>query len=204
MKNRYKESDFNLDDIKILDEDLYVHKRFKDIEFNDDLIGISFDDCEFINCTFKGKVKNCSFFNVKFYKCEISNIMFINNGIHYTLFDTCHLVGINFIDSKIKNSEFVNSHMRFGSLSTTELKEVDFKECNMMEFRFFDISFEKNILFDNCNLEDLEVSGTSLKDVDVRSSNIDGIRVSVNDVKGLIVTEVQAISLIYLLGIVIK
>ena len=80
----------------------------------------------------------------------------------------------------------------------------DFIECNLEQASFSEIKFNKGIEFSQCNIVDAEFMDTNLKGVDVSSSKIEGIRVSPVNVKGMIVNEVQAIDLIYLLGIVIK
>ena len=45
---------------------------------------------------------------------------------------------------------------------------------------------------------------TNLKGIDFTTSNIEGIVVSIKDLKGAIVSEMQAIELAKLLGIIIK
>ena len=43
-----------------------------------------------------------------------------------------------------------------------------------------------------------------LKDIDLSNSNIEGIAVSIEDIKGAIINQFQAIDLMYLLGVKIK
>jgi len=62
----------------------------------------------------------------------------------------------------------------------------------------------KKIVFNNCNLEETEIYKMSLEKLDLSSCNISKIMVSVNDLKGLIVSVDQALSLSLLLGIKIK
>ena len=45
---------------------------------------------------------------------------------------------------------------------------------------------------------------TSLKGIDLSDSNIDGIAVSIENIKGAIINQFQAIDLLYLIGVKIK
>ena len=45
---------------------------------------------------------------------------------------------------------------------------------------------------------------TSLKDIDLSDSNIAGISVQLEDIKGAIINEFQAVDLLYLLGVKLK
>ena len=49
-----------------------------------------------------------------------------------------------------------------------------------------------------------QFSNTHLTGIDLSSCDIEGIAVSLNDVKGLVITQMQALNLLYLLGIKIK
>ena len=73
--------------------------------------------------------------------------------------------------------------MQNSSISEVKLKNVNFKEND----------FENSQLF-----------RTNLKSIDFRTCNIGGIIVGLEDIKGMIVNNMQAIQLSKLLGIVIK
>ena len=49
-----------------------------------------------------------------------------------------------------------------------------------------------------------QIFKTSLKNIDLSNSFIDGIVISIEDIKGAIINEYQAINLISLLGVKIK
>ena len=62
----------------------------------------------------------------------------------------------------------------------------------------------KNVCFDNVNLVYTRFLKTSLKDIDLSSCQIEGISISVEDIKGAIINHLQAIDLLYLIGVKVK
>lgn len=204
MKVRYKDYKMILEEATLIDDDIMLNKRFNNVTFKKNIIGTSFDNCEFINCTFECQIKRATFFNCKFEKCEMSNIIFEDVGIHSSLYDGIHAVGTNYINCKIKNTIFNNCHMKLSIFSGVTFKSVDIVESNMSQSNIAATFFQSEVLFDHSLLVESEVFGSSLMGVDVTTSNIEGLIISPQDVKGMIVTEAQAIDLINLLGVVIK
>ena len=62
----------------------------------------------------------------------------------------------------------------------------------------------KNIYFNNANLRQAQFFKTSLKNIDLSNSQIEGIAISLEDIKGAIIDQIQAIDLLYLIGVKIK
>ena len=59
----------------------------------------------------------------------------------------------------------------------------------------------KNINFKEADLRGTQFFKTSLSGIDLSNSNIDQIAVSLEDIKGAKINQMQAIDLIYLLGV---
>lgn len=200
--NRYEEPS-NLQVSMDLEDSIITYKYFKDIKITYPLRGISFDNCVFENCTFVADIKNCTFFNTKFSKCEMSNIMFMSVGFHSCLIEKCHMVGINYVDTKIKNTDILGNHMKLSILSHTYLDKCIFKDINMSSSSFDGVYFDENT-FEEVDMREAEIYNTDMAGVDITGCNIDGIKIQPDNVRGMIVNEVQAIELINILGVVIK
>lgn len=69
---------------------------------------------------------------------------------------------------------------RNGSLQENKVKNINFKEADLRGTQFFK---------------------TSLSGIDLSNSNVDQIAVSLEDIKGAKINQMQAIDLIYLLGV---
>lgn len=73
--------------------------------------------------------------------------------------------------------------MQNSSISEAKLKNIKLEDNDFLNSQFFK---------------------TNLSNIDFTTCNIEGIIVDIKDVKGMIVNEIQAISLAKLLGIIIK
>lgn len=62
----------------------------------------------------------------------------------------------------------------------------------------------KNIYFENVDLCRTQFYKTSLKDIDLSSCKIEEIAISIEDIKGAIIDQFQAIDLLYLIGVKLK
>ena len=62
----------------------------------------------------------------------------------------------------------------------------------------------KNIIFRQADLTQSQFFKTSLNGMDFSDSTIEGIAVSLEDIKGAIINQFQAIDLLYLIGVKIK
>ena len=62
----------------------------------------------------------------------------------------------------------------------------------------------KNIYFEKADLTQAMISKTSFKNIDLSDSIIEGIAISIENIKGAIINQFQAIDLLYLIGVKIK
>ena len=82
--------------------------------------------------------------------------------------------------SNLREIFFNNTSIRSGSLQENKVKNINFKEADLTGTQFFK---------------------TSLNGIDLSNSNIDQIAVSLEDIKGAKINQMQAIDLMYLLGV---
>ena len=113
------------------------------------------------------------------------------------------MTGDNFIDARLYNISFVESNLNYANFTTASIENVSFKDTVLRNSNFQENKF-KNIIFKNADLTQSQFFKTSLRNIDLSESIIDGIILSVEDIKGAIINEFQAIDLITLLGVKIK
>ena len=58
--------------------------------------------------------------------------------------------------------------------------------------------------FKKADLSQAQFFKTSLKDIDISDANIEGIAISIEDIKGAIIDQMQALDLLYLIGVKIR
>ena len=66
------------------------------------------------------------------------------------------------------------------------------------------IQYFQNIYYEKSDLTQAMFSKTSLKNIDLSDSVIEGIAISIDDIKGALINQFQAIDLLYLIGVKIK
>lgn len=202
-KSSYFVEPDNLEEANIIGDTLVSNKIFKNVTFEEEIQNISFDNCVFEGCKFLANLNKCVFFNVRFTKCDFSNIIILLSGIHSSLFITCNMIGTNICDSKIKKCELKDNNMRYAMMSSVTLDNTKLIENNMVDGRFDQVMISNIELVKN-DFSRMEIIRTPMNGVDVTSSKIDELRISSDMVNGMIVNEVQAIELVSILGIIIK
>ena len=98
-------------------------------------------------------------------------------------FEECNMNYANFNMSNIRDTEFKSCGLNSSSFNEVKLKEVTYKETSLIRAQFVE---------------------TPLKNIDLSTSNIEGILIKIQELKGLIVNDIQAIQLSKILGIIIK
>ncbi len=201
INKRFSEPTF-IESAKTLDNETITYKRFSDQTFSQEISNITFENCLFENCQFVGSIKNCTFYNVRFTKCDMANCLIERCGFHATLLEQDRMIGINIVDTIFKNVDILNSLMRLANFSSVTMNDVVLKDTNLTQSYFDSLTFI-HLNLENVDLSRSEFVNTPLKNLDVRSSVISEIIVDPQMVKGMIVTEVEAIELIDILELTI-
>ncbi len=160
---------------------------------------VIFKGSTFIGCSFK----RAELVDVRFENCDLSNVNLENAIIHRVEFVNCKIIGINLSESNLRNVSFHQCNGKYGFFGFSNLKEVKFNECDLSLSDFKESIFSK-VGFCYSNISECQMAGTKLKDIDLTSCNIEGIGIRIEDLKGAIVSPIQAVSLSSLMGIVIK
>lgn len=198
-----RESDVRFEDI--LQEEEVCERVFRKEsvaganESNLSLIHCIFDHVIFSECRFCG----AQLTDVRFENCDLSNVDFSDSMLYRVEFVGCKLMGTNLSDCVFNQVLFYHCNARYVNFSMGKMKHVLFAhsdlQCGSMEScRFVPVAF------DTCNLTEAEFSRTPLKGIDFRSSQVAGIRLGIGDLKGVVVSSLQALELTRFLGLVVK
>ena len=202
----------NLKEENILNKIIIIHKNegldindflFKNVEEEIEQYKVEFKECQFINCTIKGKIEKSFFTNVLFENCDLSNISFNECIFSKVTFKNCKLIGDFFIETKINNVYFEECNMKYCNFTMSRIKDVVFDNIILDNTYFNEVKFD-NIKFEKCSLTSSEFFKTKLKGIDLSNSEIDGLSTTLEELKGLSVNQIQALELSKLLGIIIK
>lgn len=93
--------------------------------------------------------------------------------------------------------------MNYINLAMASIERVLFNN-DLLRNSIFQDNKIKNIEFIKSDLTQAQFFHTKLKDIDLSDSIIEGIAVSIDDIKGAIINQFQATDLLYLLGVKLK
>lgn len=165
---------------------------------------VCFERISFSNVVFSSAaLKLAEFTDVCFENCDFSNADLSGAIIHRTEFINCKLVGFNLSDATLQNVSMQGCNGKFALLSYTRLKRVVFKDSILDNSNLQNSSLDK-VKFLECSLCLSQVSGTGLSGIDLCSCNTEGMGVQPENLKGAIVSPVQAVQFSRLLGLVVK
>ena len=82
----------------------------------------------------------------------------------------------------------------------TSMENVLFENIVLRNSNFQENNL-KNVYFKKVDLTQAQIFKTSLKNIDLSESIIEGIAVSIEDIRGASINQFQAVDLLYLIGV---
>lgn len=113
------------------------------------------------------------------------------------------MLGLSLPDAVLDHAEFSGCTCRFLSLSAAKLKAVRFAGCDCSDGSFQECTL-KSVQFGGCNLSRSDFLHTPLKGINLTDDEIGGIVLSGPELRGAVVTMMQACDLSRYLGLVIQ
>lgn len=190
--------------------DRYKEEKIELFRFeNQEQSGIEIYDVDFEHCEFNkitllnSKIEKATFKDVIFNNCNFSNTSFMNTTFIRCEFNYCKLEGSNFAEGILHNVSFSETNAKYLNLSLASLDKVAF-ENTILRNSYFQENKLKEVQFKKADLTQAQFFKTSLKNIDISDAAIEGIAISIDDVRGAIVDQMQALDLLYLIGVKIK
>lgn len=141
--------------------------------------------------------------DTRFVNCDFSNTTFSKASMHRVEFINCKMTGVNFDESVMKHIKFQESLLNFSGIHESKLENVSFEETRFVTADFFNVKF-KNIEFEKCDLTESRFIDTSLSGVDISASYFESMSIKREDLEGCIVSSLQAVQMVTLMGLVVK
>lgn len=193
------EKEINEVDGKI-ENKIIEHQNLENIEIYDfEFKVVKFSKCNIMN----SKLEKITFMDVIFDNCNFSNTSFQASSFIRCEFINCKLSGCDFTETIQNNVIYKETNAGYSNFSLSRLNNILFDDT-ILRNAYFQEDIFKNVYFQKADLVQAQFFKTSLKNIDLSSSFIDGIVISLEDIKGAIINEYQAINLIGLLGVKIK
>ncbi|MBM7689617.1 hypothetical protein BCR24_12670 [Enterococcus ureilyticus] len=141
--------------------------------------------------------------NVIFDHCDLSNTEWIGASFHQVHFRQCKLTGTNFAESYLRDCLFEDCLADYTSFSATNQKVVEFKKTSLNNTEFVEVMYN-NLLLDQCSVTGSNWFHTKLAALDLTTCTFERIAFSQELLKGLKVTQEQAITIAAGLGLIIE
>jgi uncharacterized protein YjbI with pentapeptide repeats len=115
----------------------------------------------------------------------------------------CRMVGWRASEGSLRNVLIKGCSAIGAQFWSTSFKHVRFENCILRDadFQRADLS---GVVFDKCDLSNAKMADAKLLGADLRGSTIEGVRLGLKELQGVIVDMEQAISIARLLGVVVK
>ncbi|WP_294629558.1 pentapeptide repeat-containing protein [uncultured Bacteroides sp.] len=164
----------------------------------------SFANCTFRNLAFSEcKFRSCQLTDVRFENCDLSNLSFAGSSLYRVEFIACKLLGTNLSEATINHMLLHDCHAGYINLSMSKMNQVRFAHSQLRNGSLNDCRFS-SVAFDSCDLVEADFLHSSLRGIDLSTSRINGITLNIGDLKGAVITSLQAMDLLPLLGVIIK
>ncbi|WP_348920811.1 pentapeptide repeat-containing protein [Enterococcus rotai] len=194
------ETDFISLDDEVIIEGMVL--KDQDLSYQD-VRNLVFRECQFEKITMnRNHLERFECSNVIFDHCDLSNTEWIGASFHQVHFRQCKLTGTNFAESYLRDCLFEDCLADYSSFSATNQKVVQFKRTSLNDTEFVELAWN-HLLFDSCSLTGSNWFHTKLADLDLTKSTFEKIAFSQELLKGLKVTQEQAITIAAGLGLVI-
>jgi fluoroquinolone resistance protein len=164
-----------------------------------------FDECVFTDCTFTGtRFEKCRFLFCKFDKCDLSNVVPMNNEFRETKFTNCKAIGIDWTRAgKIKELSFVECLVNYSNFRFLKMKKTVIRKCEAKDVDFIEADLTDSI-FRSTNLEHSTFFKTNLTNVDFSKATNYTIDVNNNTLKKTRFSLPEALSLLSNLDIIVE
>lgn len=167
------------------------------------MAGFDVQQCLFTQCQlWHADVRATSFVDCAFIACDFSNSDFSKTVFHRCEFKDCKLMGADFSRSYLRNVLFENCLASDSNWNQSDQALVNYTSCRMENASIGESKW--NVGLDGCDVTHAYLLGTSLSGIDFSSCEIGGFVVDMNQLKGCMVSAMQAADLIQLLGVVVK
>jgi uncharacterized protein YjbI with pentapeptide repeats len=169
----------------------------------DNLKGLDVLKCRFVKCDFSECcLEMAGFREVVFEACDFSNCDFSKASFQRTLFQGCKLMGADFIEGSLRQVRFCDVSGGYLNFSDSRVQDTAFEKSRLPNAAFSRCKLAAS--FNVCDLSQCLFQQTPLKDIDLRTCQLQGIQITLPDLRGAIVTPMQAADMATLLGLVIK
>lgn len=184
------------------DDGRFIDIEFTNMSFNTHFC-VEFNGCTFNRVNFIGDLTKVKFVDCMFSHCDLSNHDLSQSLFMRVLFEHCKGTGSCFRKSKFKYTTIKSGSFPLSDFSESHFEYVRIHDCNLSESAF-QACQQSNFETRNVDFTLVDFTSTALSKIDLSGCKIQGIRLSSNLLKGLVLDAHQTVGLAALLGVIVK
>ena len=136
-------------------------------------------------------------------RCDLANLRVQRCGVHHVRFVDCRLTGSFFTDCDFRDVIFTDCIGRYLNCYGTSFRDCLMQRCDFSEGVFAQTKWKRSGM-DACTMIRADFSGLSVDRLDVSNSKIEGALFRLEQLKGITVSSMQALSFAKMLGLEVK
>jgi uncharacterized protein YjbI with pentapeptide repeats len=141
--------------------------------------------------------------DVRFTVCDLSQGEWDEGFVWRGEFIESRLLGWRASKAHLRDVRFTECNANYAMLPSAKCETVRFERCLLQHASFVDADL-RGVVFDRCDLTDASFQGANLTGADLRGSTLDGARIGIKEMRGMIVDLHQAAVLVQMLGGIVK
>ena len=186
-------------------DEVQAEETYVDCHFSYSSEVLRFDGVTFKNCQFEqSDFSHSEWTDCRFINCQFLNNDFSDSFFFRTEFEKCQLMGTNFADNSWKKVKIIDSKADYFNVSGSKLADCRLVAVGLHEAYFQEVKITGGLVFEKCDLSGSDFLQTRLKNVDFSSSYFETLLLSVDKLKGCIISPMQAQILVGILGVKVK
>ncbi|WP_162160625.1 pentapeptide repeat-containing protein [Paenibacillus gorillae] len=163
-----------------------------------------FDRMKFTNVTMRGaRMRKSEFTDVIFERCDLSNADFQDAIFHRVVFKDCKLIGMDLSSGMLRNASFIDCHAEYAVFRMINAKRVRLHGGTFAYGDFFNSNLTEFYL-EETRLDQAQFSQTKLSGIDLSSCEFDSLGATLPELRGCIISPLQAAAFAGQLGMVVK
>ncbi|MFF2091494.1 pentapeptide repeat-containing protein [Paenibacillus sp. NPDC058174] len=195
--------------------DLDINELGQDCEFIDSIVQdcelygeapykACFDRMKFTNVTMRGvRMRKSEFTDVIFERCDLSNADFQDAIFHRVVFKDCKLIGMDISSGMLRNATFIDCYAEYAVFRMINAKRVKLQGGTFAYGDFFNSNLTEFYL-EETKLDQAQFSQTKLSGIDLSSCEFDSLGATLPELRGCIISPLQAAAFAGQLGMVVK
>ncbi|GGG61895.1 pentapeptide repeat-containing protein [Paenibacillus radicis (ex Gao et al. 2016)] len=163
-----------------------------------------FDRMKFTNVTMRGaRMRKSEFTDVIFERCDLSNADFQDAIFHRVVFKDCKLIGMDVSSGMLRNASFIDCNAEYAVFRMINAKRINLQGGTFAYGDFFNSNLTEFYLTET-KLDQAQFSQTKLAGIDLSSCEFDNLGATLPELRGCIISPLQAAAFAGQLGMVVK